>query len=103
MRESAIKTKCRKELKKWGWLFVNLIQTNENGIPDTMIMRGGVCIFLEFKRPGEKPDPLQIYRHDQLRLQGFHVFTVDSLSDIKKFCVLTYIPHATNTPNRPKE
>lgn len=62
-----------------GWLVVHLIQTNCNGIPDTMALRKGRCIFIEYKQPGEKPDPLQLYRHEQLHKAGFYVIVVDSM------------------------
>lgn len=39
--------------------------------------RGRMC-FIEYKRPGEKPEPLQAYVHQILREEGFYVFVVDN-------------------------
>lgn len=82
MLESEIKRRCSKELEAWGWEVIHLIQTNKNGIPDTLILRKSIALFIEFKRPGMKPEVLQEYRHDKLRRQGFEVRIVLGLKDI---------------------
>lgn len=82
MLESAIKKRCKDELQKWGWMVIHLIQTNQNGIPDTLCLRSGRIVWMEFKRPGKIPDPLQEYRHKKLREQGFEVIVPVQLSDI---------------------
>lgn len=82
MLESAIKKRCSRQLEEWGWEVIHLIQTSKNGIPDTLILRAGRMVFLEFKRPGKRPEPLQEYRHKKLREHGFEVIVAKSLSDI---------------------
>lgn len=82
MLESKIKRQCKKELEGWGWMVIHLIQTNQNGIPDTIILRSGRIAWLEFKQIGKQPEPLQAYRHKKLREQNFEVLVVSSLSDI---------------------
>ncbi len=47
MRESQLQTKIRKRLEASQWLVVKLIQTNRNGIPDLMCIKGGRVMFLE--------------------------------------------------------
>lgn len=84
MLESKIKSKCRDELEKWGWLVVHIIQTNKNGWPDTQIFRNGITYHIEFKQPGKGPEPLQSYRHRKLQEQGFQTLVVTSLKDIEK-------------------
>ena len=83
MLESEIKRRCTKDLESWSWEVVHLIQTNKNGIPDTLCLRAGRSVFIEFKRPGQQPRSLQEYRHDKLRKQGFEVLIVKSLEDIQ--------------------
>jgi Holliday junction resolvase len=83
MLESEIKRKSKERLKQWGWLVVHIIQSNTNGIPDTMILRKGKMFFIEFKRPGEAPDPLQQYRIRKLREQGFETLVVTNLNQIE--------------------
>ena len=83
MLESEIKRKCREQLEKLGWLVIHLMQTNCNGIPDTIILRKSVIYFIEFKRPGKDPRELQQYRIRKLQEQGFKTFVVTSLKDIE--------------------
>lgn len=84
MLESQIKAKCRDQLEKWGWLVIHLVQTNQNGIPDTIILRKTIAYFIEFKQPGKQPRELQLYRIRKLHEQGFETLVVTSLKDIEK-------------------
>jgi hypothetical protein len=83
MLESEIKKKCRDQLEKWGWMVIHLVQTNQNGIPDTLILRKSVAYFIEFKQSGKAPRELQSYRHRKLQEQGFKTFVVTTLKDIE--------------------
>lgn len=76
--ESAIQSRIIKRLQADGWLCVRLIQTNMNGLPDLLCLRDGQARFVEVKRKGERPRPLQVHRHEQLRQQGFEVDVWDS-------------------------
>lgn len=82
MLESQIKKSCTKKLEEWGWIVIHLIQTSQNGIPDTLILRNKQARFIEFKRPGGKPRPLQSYRISKLQDQGFETLIVSDLKDI---------------------
>ncbi len=59
-----------------GYIVVKLVLTNKNGIPDLLLLRDGVASFVEVKRRGCKPGPLQEYRIRQLREAGFRVDVV---------------------------
>lgn len=83
MLESQIKKKCKKKLEDWGWFVIHLIQTNKNGIPDTLILRNGEAIFIEFKRPGKLPGELQKYRMDKFSEYGFKSIIVQSVKNIE--------------------
>ena len=39
--------RCKKALGSKGWMVVNLIKTNKNGIPDYMMLKDNCCIFVE--------------------------------------------------------
>lgn len=61
-----------------------LKMTGEKGIPDRLvILPGGKCIFVELKREGEKPRPIQDYRIQQLKFLGCDVLVIDSKEDIR--------------------
>lgn len=57
---------------------VRLNVTGRKGWPDYLYgYKGRVC-FVEFKRPGCKPEPIQDHVHTMLRAAGFWVFVVDN-------------------------
>lgn len=67
MSESTYKQKVLKQYRKDGWFDIGLIQTNKNGIPDTLMMKKGEQpFFIEFKAVGKSAEPLQKYRHDEI-------------------------------------
>jgi Holliday junction resolvase len=84
MLESTLKTKAKKELEKAGWLVIHLIQTNLNGIPDTMILKDGRAVFIEFKQAGKEARELQEYRIKQLIDNGFEALVIDDMEGVKK-------------------
>lgn len=86
MLESALKSRAKKELEKAGWLVVHLIQTNLNGIPDTMILKDGKAIFIEFKQKGKTARELQEYRIKQLKEHGFEAVVIDDMEEVRKLC-----------------
>ena len=77
MLESKLKSKVCNRLKKNGWMIIHLIQTNTNGIPDTLCLKNGESVFIEFKQKGEKPRKLQELRISQINNQGIKVIVVD--------------------------
>ena len=54
-----------------GYYVVKLILTNKPGIPDLLSLKNGKAFFVEVKRPGEKPRPLQYHRINELKEMGF--------------------------------
>lgn len=86
MLESNVKSTARKKLLKSGWFVTNLIQTSTNGIPDTLALKKGRIVFIEWKREGKtiEDEGLQEYRINQLRKQGFEVIAgATSVKDIQ--------------------
>lgn len=54
-------------------MVVKILLCNKGGFPDLMLLKDGKASFVEVKRPGGKPRPLQEYRIGQLREAGFDV------------------------------
>lgn len=50
------------------------------GVPDRIFLRDGVVLFLEVKRPGEKPTPLQEHELAEIRRHGGHAEWCDSVA-----------------------
>jgi hypothetical protein len=84
MRESEIQRKIIVFLQSAGWIVNKVIQCNNNGWPDLEAFRKfPEMVFIEVKRPGEAPEPLQEYRHKKLKELGFTVIIAKSLNDVK--------------------
>jgi len=73
-------------MEKAGWLVVKNIQTNLNGWTDLTCYRNGVTVFIECKGEGiNNVRPLQTYRHQQIRKQGFEILIINDLKQIYEF------------------
>lgn len=71
MTEQQIQSKIIKKLESQGYYVIKLVQTNKPGIPDLIaIPRDSNVEFIEVKRPGKKPSPLQVYRMKELKEHG---------------------------------
>lgn len=71
--ESVIQSSLIKKYESQGYMVVKLILTNKSGIPDLLLLKDGKASFVEVKRHGQKPRPLQEYRIKELRSLGFEV------------------------------
>ena len=84
VRERDIERKLRKRVEGMGgicWKFVSSV----SGVPDRLIlMAGGRIVFVELKRPGEKPRPLQERQIRKIRKLGFRVEVIDSEQGIEE-------------------
>ncbi len=74
--ESDVQRRIIRQYEAEGYIVVKLVLTNKNGIPDLLLLKDGVASFVEVKRRGCKPRPLQEYRIQQLREAGFRVEVV---------------------------
>lgn len=63
---------------------IKIIRTNTNGTPDVVFMWKGKCIWIELKRPGQKPRPLQQAVARRITRAGCSVYTATSIKDVKE-------------------
>lgn len=56
---------------------------SESSWPDRTLLYKGRVLFMELKRRGERPTPLQQFTIDKLRNQGFEAHYCDNLDDAK--------------------
>ena len=83
MLEKQIEQYLVKQVKSLGGLSLKL--TSLIGIPDRLVLLPeGRCIFVELKRPGEKPRKVQVLRIKQLRKLSFKTYVADSYESIDK-------------------
>jgi hypothetical protein len=78
MREKHLEQKLVKAVKAAGGICPKFTSPGFAGVPDRIVLLpGGRLGFIEVKRHGEKPTPLQLARHGLLRRLGFRVFVLD--------------------------
>ena len=78
MREREIERKLVSAVKSRGGICPKFVSPGFDGMPDRVVLLPhGKLGFVEVKRPGEQPRPLQTARHRLLRKLGFLVFVLD--------------------------
>lgn len=78
MREREIERKLVTVVKSCGGICPKFVSPGFDGMPDRVVLLPhGKIGFVEVKRPGEQPRPLQTARHRILRKLGFLVFVLD--------------------------
>ena len=84
IREREIEAFLRKMVTKQGGLCLKFVSPGWEGAPDRIILfPGGKIFFVEVKRPGERPRPLQLKRHEELRKLGFSVYVIDGKEQVR--------------------
>lgn len=67
-----------------GCLQIKLTLWGRIGWPDRMYLYHGGVLFIEYKRPGEKPIKVQLYVQAQLIRHGFAVAVIDTILEGKE-------------------
>lgn len=84
MTEQQIQSAIKKKLTTAGWFVTKLIQTSTPGIPDLLALsRAGRLVFIEVKRPGKKPAPLQGYMIEKLQAHKVEAIVAYSVEDVQ--------------------
>lgn len=84
MLEKDIEKKLKKRIEQIGgvcWKFHSGIR----GVPDRIVIVKSDVYFVELKRPGEEPTPMQRYRHKRLRELGQKVIVIDTMKKLDSF------------------
>jgi hypothetical protein len=80
--EKTIENAVTRKALELGVVSVKFTPAGQRGYPDRLFfIPGGRPLFIEFKRPGEKLDPLQQHRINLLKELGYEVETHDNASD----------------------
>lgn len=83
MREREIERKLVSAVKSRGGICPKFVSPGFDGMPDRVVLLPhGKIGFVEVKRPGEQPRPLQKARHRILRKLGFLVYVLDGEEQI---------------------
>ena len=79
MLESKIEKLTTAYATKKGWLSYKFSSPNCAGVSDRLYIKNGITIFIEFKRKGAQPRPLQAFHIEKIQAHGAQVFVVDSV------------------------
>ena len=83
LRESHVEKLFVKAVKQAGGIAPKFTSPGMAGMPDRLvILPGRPTAYVELKAPGEKPRPIQLRRHQQLRALGCHVHVIDHPTQI---------------------
>lgn len=84
MLEKAIEAKVCEYARSKGWLAYKFTSPARAAVPDRLLISpAGKCVFIEFKREGQKPSEAQKREHQRLREQNVSVFVIDNVADGK--------------------
>jgi hypothetical protein len=72
------KTVCN-QAEMTGWYVRKVEWPGRRGAPDRLFARAGELFFVEFKRPGARPEPHQDREHGRMRAAGIAVHVVDNV------------------------
>ena len=104
MLELFIEQKLVARVKREGGLCPKFVSPGSDGWPDRIVlMPGGKLAFVELKATGQKPRPLQLQRHAQLRDLGFSVFVIDDPAQIPEMLALLKVKTRRKKPAEPVE
>lgn len=85
MKEKTIEQKLVQAVKAMGGIAPKFVSPGFDGMPDRLVLLPqGIIAFVEVKRHGEKPRPLQEARHGLLRRLGFEVYVLDDGEQIPR-------------------
>lgn len=85
MREKTLERQLTEAVKAIGGIAPKFVSPGFDGMPDRLVLLpSGRIAFVEVKRFGEKPRPLQEARHGMLRRLGFQVYVLDHKSQIQE-------------------
>lgn len=77
---SKYQTKIIKRFENDGYLVINLIKTNKNGIPDLLVLKDGEKpLFIECKEKTDTLKPLQKFRIEELKKYGVNAIVLQDL------------------------
>ena len=71
---SKYQNKVINDMKLQGFTVVSVVKLSSNGYPDLMCMKAGDVVWIECKESNDTLKPLQKYRIDELRLNGFEAY-----------------------------
>ena len=77
MTEAQLETKLVTFCREHGLLTYKFASPSHRGVPDRIIMHDGRILFVELKRPGNKPTELQLREIERIKANGVAAIWAD--------------------------
>lgn len=84
-RERDVEKYLRMRVLKHGGLYYKFVSPGNDGVPDRMVVLGGRVFFVELKREGEKPRPIQEWQIERMRQAGLDVRVISGKAEAREF------------------
>lgn len=78
MLERDIESHSKAKAKNRGFWVRKFASPQQRSAPDDIFGKNGRAFFVEFKRTGQDPTPLQRIEHEKIRAAGLTVYVCDS-------------------------
>lgn len=75
--ESSLESYLTTRVRQIGGLCLKFVSPGYSGVPDRIILIGGLVFFVELKALGKRLKPRQAFVHHEFRRYGHPVWTVD--------------------------
>lgn len=85
MQESKVKTYLVNQLIKRGWFVRLIVKTNKAGDPDLFTYKDGFTVWIEVKKKGRDPEPLQEYRKKEIISFGMQCICISGIKEAKEY------------------
>lgn len=83
--ESSIESSFVYYCQKLGALVLKFVSPGTSGVPDRIVIYKGRVWFIELKRPGGKPRPLQEWMQKLMVKHGAVIRNIDTVEKVKDF------------------
>jgi len=82
MLERDIEKYLVSECKDKDILCYKFVSPQRRGVPDRILIRKGIVVFLELKAPGKSPSPTQVREHIKLTKAGATIIVIDDMDGV---------------------
>ena len=84
MLEKELERKLVKRMEQAGCMALKFTSPGHAGVPDRLLLLpGGFVVFVELKREGAKPRPLQEFMLNKLKKMGFRCLVISTEAEIE--------------------
>lgn len=81
--EKSVERRFRQACRRRGAMVYKFVSPGRRGVPDRIVvMPGGESVYVELKREGEEPTPLQWEEIRKLRTQGARVYVAAGRDEV---------------------